>query len=140
MNSLRKPKLSSTLHKLLKFVAVELPVRPLTPQTKKETHLLEYKFEDIKNLLIVSGKEFRFSKDTKAVSLLKLIIKRSKGITYDEAFSVMDGGVIAFDSKTKDNYYQVCRGIQNKLSKKGVLDFLEYDFNQVKINKNYKKA
>lgn len=106
---------------------------------KKTNDLNFYNFDENKRILNINNKEFKFSKDGKALSLLKIIIKKPKCLYYDDALEKIDGGYTKINEKIKDNYYQLCRGIQNKLSKKGILNFLEFDYNQVKINDIYKK-
>ncbi len=96
-------------------------------------------FNNDKTTILVNGKEIKFKKDTKKIALLKLLMKKPKGIYYAEALEELEGaGCDEENMNIKNAYYEVCRGIEISFAKKGVTDFLIYDFNQAKINTDYK--
>ena len=96
-------------------------------------------FDENKTIILIKDKEIKFKKDTKKMALLKYLMKKSKEIYYAEAVEVIEGAVTDEENTNiKNIYYEACRGIEISFAKKGITDFLIYDFNQAKINPKYK--
>lgn len=116
-------------------------IRQPTQQTPKSLTLPQsnntYSFNLVDNVLYVNGKPIRFRKDARTLSLLKLLMKKPKGIYYSEGVKRLEGAVDNIRNP-KNTYYEVCRGIANRLAKIGITDFLQYDYNQAKLNPTYK--
>ncbi len=108
--------------------------------TKTNKPTISFTFDDEAILLIINGKQAKFKKDTRKLAVLKLLLKKTKGIYYSEVISELEGATTGEVKDPKNTYYEVCRGISNSLSKIGVTDFLQYDFNQAKINTLYKRT
>jgi len=92
------------------------------------------------NVLVINGKSIKFKKDARTLMLLKMLVKKTKGIYFSEEAKKIEGAIVDVNKDPKDTYYEVCRGIENRLAKIGITDFLEYDFNQAKINPLYKNT
>jgi len=92
------------------------------------------------NVLSVNGKPIKFKRDARTLALLKLLVKKSKGIYFSEEAMKLEGAISDDKKDLKNTYYEVCRGIDNRLAKIGITDFLQYDFNQAKINPRYKNS
>ena len=60
--------------------------------------------------------------------MLKLLVKKSKGIYYSEEAKKLEGAILDNNKEPKNTYYEVCRGIENRLAKIGITDFLQYDY------------
>lgn len=83
-------------------------------------------------------KPVKFKKDTRKLTLLKLLLKKPKGIYYDEAIEALEGVITEENFNAKNSYYEACRGIETNFLKVGITDFLIFDYNQTKINPLYK--
>lgn len=94
-------------------------------------------FNLMNDVLYVNEKPLKFKKDARTLAMLKLLVKKSKGIYYSEEVKSLDGASDAIKNP-RSTYYEVCRGIANRLAKIGVTDFLQYDYNQAKLNPVYK--
>jgi len=100
---------------------------------------IPFYFDDTKTIVTIRGKEIKFKKDTKKMALLKLLMKKPKGIYYAEAVEELEGaGSDEENIDIKNTYYEVCRGIEISFAKNGITDFLSFDYNQAKINPIYK--
>lgn len=94
----------------------------------------------LKNMVLtVDQTEIRFRQDAKTLALLKILVKKTKGIYFSEEADKLEGAT-SDEVDLRNTYYEVCRGIGNRLAKVGITDFLQYDFNQAKINPRYKKS
>src|SRR5258708_1263490 len=110
-------------------------------QSEQQEKVIEAKyklFSFIENVLSINGKEVKFKRDTRKFRFIKLLLANPKGIYFGEITEQLEGASIDGTKDVKNICYEMCRGIQNSLAKIGVTDFLEYDYNQAKINKNYK--
>lgn len=112
------------------------------PQQTSKTLLIPQKgneitFSLIENVLNINGKQIKFKKDERPISMLKLLVKKRKGIYYGEVVKILEGEVNELKNP-KNTYYDLCRGIANRLAKAGITEFILYDYNQAKINPDYK--
>lgn len=96
-----------------------------------------YKIDEENTSLTVNDKEFSYQKDGRVFIFLKKLIKNKKYLYFGEVSEEIDGAV-GIDNP-KNTYYEVCRGIENRLAKKGITGFLEYNYNRARINPLYKK-
>lgn len=97
-------------------------------------------FNLIDNVLSINGKRIEFRKDTRKLALLKLLVKKQKGIYYSEVAEKLEGVVTDETKSTKNICYEACRGLENSLAKISITNFLQFDYNQAKINPLYKRA
>ncbi len=97
----------------------------------------QYSLKD--NILTINGREIKFQKDKRPLQLLRLLASRRSASYYSELVEEMEGAVNNMKD-SKNSYYETCRGISYSLAKAGITDFLNYDYNQVKINPLYKKC
>jgi len=94
----------------------------------------------VDNLLIINGKEVKLQKDRRKLRLLGLLSETPKGFYYSEVVEQVEGADSSGIKDLKNTYYEVCRGLTNSIARVGITDFLQYDFNQAKINPKYKKS
>ncbi len=109
----------------------------IKPQTAPRANDVN-SFTLTENVLSINGKTIKFKKDARTLVLLKSLVKKSKGIYFSEEAKKLEGAIVDDNKDPKDIYYEVCRGIENRLAKMGITNFLEYDYNQAKINPRYK--
>ena len=76
---------------------------------------------------------------TRKLAFFSLLLRKPRGLSFDEAHEKLAGATYSDDKVNKNPYYETCRGIQATFQKLGITDFLEYNFNQVKINPKYKR-
>lgn len=127
------------INEIAQFEAVSKTDEPEVEE-KEIKNYYPFNFNDETAMLEINGKLAKFKKDTRKLALLKLLIKKPKGIYYDEAVDELEGAVTDEAMNTKNIYYEACRGIEISLAKVGITDFLHYDYNQAKINPIYKKT
>ena len=135
VNEPNKPTLAERYDESLKDI--QLNQHPTKPQTVPNTSDIN-SFSLTENVLSVNGKPIKFKRDARTLTLLKLLVKKSKGIYFSEETKKLEGAMSNDKKNLKNTYYEVCRGIDNRLAKIGITDFLQYDFNQAKINPRYK--
>lgn len=92
------------------------------------------------NILFINGKKVIFKRDTLKLSLLKMLTEKPKGFYYNEETEELIGSAESDPNKVKNSCYEGCRGIANRLAKEGIVDFIQFDFNQAKINSSYTKT
>jgi hypothetical protein len=110
---------------------------PQKEKTNLQTSDKWYIFNEENSSLTVNGKEITFQKDSRKFLFLRTLTQNKKYIYYGEVSEEIDGATEIKDPK--NTYYEVCRGIENRLAKVGISDFLIYDFNKAKFNPLYKK-
>lgn len=111
----------------------QLPLKSSdAPQTYKTNS-----FSLMENILSVNEKPIKFKRDGRTLAMLKLLVRKPKGIYYSEEVKSLEGAIDAIRSP-KNTYYEVCRGIANRLAKIGVTDFLQYDYSQARLNPTYR--
>lgn len=120
------------------IILAEVVVKNIQKTTNTNTSYI-YTFDDVASILSINGRQVKFKKDTRKLTMLKLLLKKPKGIYYDEVTQELEGASADGLHNPKNTYYEVCRGIYNSLARVGITDFIQYDFNQAKINPLYKK-
>ena len=127
------------LQRVFTYTKEFLQREPVTKQIKTRNAHIPYIFNEENTTLSINGKQLKFKKDTRKLLMLRVLMKKPNGIYYTEIVHELEGAENAIKDP-KNTYYEVCRGINTSLLKIGISDFLEYDFNQTKINSLYKKA
>ena len=102
--------------------------------TKTQSH--SFKLEG--NNLTIDGQAIKFKADRRKIAVLNLIVKNAKGIYFSEEEKEIEGATGA-TKDIKNICYEACRGIEIRLAKFGITDFIIFDFNKAKINSIYKK-
>ncbi len=127
------------INEIAQFETMSLAEEPEIKENEIKNHI-PFTFNDETTTLDINGKMAKFKKDTRKLALLKLLIKKPKGIYYAEAVDELEGAMTDETMDTKNIYYEACRGIEITLAKAGITDFLSYDYNHAKINPIYKKS
>jgi len=115
----------------------------LTPEVtedKKATEKIPYSLSEERGVLKIGNQEIRFKKETRKFSLLAALVKEPKGIYYGEIAEEIEGATYGKTDEIKNKYYEVCRGIEVRLLKSGITDFLIFNYNKAAINPLYRKT
>lgn len=102
-----------------------------------------YFFDKDKGLITINGEKILFKNEGKRIPYLDALVNSNEVnsdeyIYHDEIADELEGA-----SKMKDPriiYYELCRGIEARLIKSKVNDFLQFDTSRARINPKYKQA
>lgn len=91
------------------------------------------------NILKIENKQITFRNDSRRSLLISLLIKNTgKKWTWDEWLEKVDGNIPGNPKNGKQQHYTTCDGIQKQIAKStGVIDFLLFNKQEVKINPKY---
>ncbi len=121
------------------LVLTDLSIGDQQNPTTTNKSTIAFTFNDENTTLAIKDKQIKFKKDTRKLAMLKLLIKKPKGIYFGEIAEELEGVGTDKTMNTKNIYYEACRSIEHSFVKVGIPDFLNYNFNQAKINPTYKK-
>lgn len=130
-----KPEIISCLNR---FILYLLTPEDFEDQGKEQE--VQYSFDKKRAVLKVKNKEIPFKKETRKIEFLTLLTKSPKNVYFSEAAEELEGAELKALKNAKNTYYEVCRGIEARLLKKGISDFLDYSYNRARINPRYKKS
>ena len=130
-----KPEIISCLNRFILYL--------LTPEEfedEAKDQKGQYSFDKKRAVLKVKDKEIPFKKETRKIEFLTLLAKSPKYVYFSEVAEELDGANKEALKNAKNTYYEVCRGIEARLLKKGVSDFLDYNYNRARIYPRYKRT
>jgi len=130
-----KPEIMSCLNRFILFL-----LTPEEPNSQAKDQESQYSFNKEKAILKIRGKEIFFRQETRKIEFLSLLTKTSGFVYFSETAEGLEGANQEALKNIKNTYYEVCRGIESRLLKKGITDFLDYNYNRAKINPRYKKT
>ncbi len=106
---------------------------------EKDKAKIPFYFDENKATILINNKEIKFKKGGDRITLLKILIEKRKGIDYVDEVEKIEG--IISDKKDQDiknKFYEISRGIEARLIKNDITDFLIYRFDNAQINPKYK--
>jgi hypothetical protein len=130
-----KPEIISCLNRFVLYL-----ITPEDFEDQAKNQEIQYSFDKKRAVLKVKDKEIPFKKETRKIEFLTLLAKSPKYVYFSEVAEELDGASQEALKDAKNTYYEVCRGIEARLLKKGVSDFLDYNFNRARINPRYKRT
>lgn len=130
-----KPEIISCLNRFILYL-----LTPEDLEVQEKNQKAQYSFDKKRAILKSKGKEISFKKETRKIEFFTLLTKTPGHIYFSEVAVELDGANKDTLKEAKNTYYEVCRGIEARLLKKGLTDFLDYNFNRARINPRYKKT
>lgn len=101
-----------------------------------------YSFDKDRGILTVKGKEIPFIDEGRRIPYLDALVNSNEEdsdeyVYHSEVAEELEGANQLKDAK--NTYYELCRGINARLTKNDIANFLECDYNKARINPLYKK-
>jgi len=130
-----KPEIISCLNRFILYL-----LTPEDLEVQEKDQKAQYAFDKNRAILKSNGKEISFKKETRKIEFFTLLTKTPGYVYFSEVAEELDGASKDALKDPKNTYYEVCRGIEARLLKIGITDFLDYNFNKARINPHYTKT
>jgi len=130
-----KPEIISCLNRFILYL-----LTPEDLEVQEKDKKAQYAFDKNRAVLKSNGKEISFKKETRKIEFFTLLTKTPGYVYFSEVAEELDGASKDALKDPKNTYYEVCRGIEARLLKIGITDFLDYNFNKARINPHYRKT